>query len=65
MPNCLGPLDGTYIKVNVSQNDRPRYITRKGKVATNVLGVCDMKGDFVFILVGWEGVRTTKWFAGF
>ncbi|KAL0557101.1 hypothetical protein IC582_005619 [Cucumis melo] len=53
--NCFGALDGTYIKVNVSATDRPRYKTRKGEVATNVLGVCDTKGDFVFVLSGWEG----------
>ncbi|XP_060673748.1 uncharacterized protein LOC112491959 isoform X2 [Ziziphus jujuba] len=28
--NCLGALDGTYIKVNVPENDKPRYRTRKG-----------------------------------
>ena len=44
-----------YIKVNVSASDRPRYRTRKGEVTTNVLGVCDTKRDFVFILSGWEG----------
>ena len=53
--NCLGALDGTYIKVNVSATDRPRYRTRKGEVATNVLGVCDTKGDFVFVLSRWKG----------
>ncbi|KAL4018312.1 hypothetical protein IC575_021903 [Cucumis melo] len=26
-----------------------------GKVATNVLGVCDTKGDFVYVLANWEG----------
>ncbi|KAA0051849.1 retrotransposon protein [Cucumis melo var. makuwa] len=29
--------------------------TRKGEIAINVLGVCDMKGDFVYVLAGWEG----------
>ncbi|TYK08565.1 retrotransposon protein [Cucumis melo var. makuwa] len=53
--NCLGALDGTYIKVNVPASDRARYRTRKGKVATNVLGVCDRKGDFVYVLAGREG----------
>ncbi|KAA0063430.1 putative nuclease HARBI1 [Cucumis melo var. makuwa] len=53
--NCLGALDGTYIKVNVSATDHPRYRTRKSKVAINVLGVCNTKGDFVFVLSGWEG----------
>ena len=28
---------------------------RKGEVARNVLDVCDMKGDFVFVLFEWEG----------
>ncbi|KAA0035701.1 putative nuclease HARBI1 [Cucumis melo var. makuwa] len=56
LQNCLGALDGTYIKVNVSASDRARYRTRKGEVTTNVLGVCDTKGDFVYVLAGWEGL---------
>ncbi|KAA0044938.1 retrotransposon protein [Cucumis melo var. makuwa] len=55
VPNCLGALDGTYIKVNVPAGDRPTFKTRKREIATNVLGVCDMKGDFVYVLAGWEG----------
>ncbi|KAA0063791.1 retrotransposon protein [Cucumis melo var. makuwa] len=54
-PNCLGALDGMYIKVNVPAGDRPTFRTRKGEIATNVLGVCDTKGDFVYVLAGWEG----------
>ncbi|TYK07140.1 retrotransposon protein [Cucumis melo var. makuwa] len=53
--NCLGTLDGTYIKVNVPAADRPTFRMRKGKIVINVLGVCDMKGDFVCVLVSWEG----------
>ena len=53
--NYLGALDGTYIKVNVSVIDRPRYRTRKGEIATNVLTVCDHNGEFVFVLPEWEG----------
>ncbi|KAA0049910.1 retrotransposon protein [Cucumis melo var. makuwa] len=34
---------------------RPMFRTRKGEIATNVLGVCDTKGNFVYVLVGWEG----------
>ncbi|KAA0063728.1 retrotransposon protein [Cucumis melo var. makuwa] len=41
--------------VNVPTSDRARYRTRKGEVTTNVLSVCDMKGDFVYILASWEG----------
>ncbi|KAL5546236.1 hypothetical protein UlMin_005923 [Ulmus minor] len=49
--NCLGELDGTYIKVNVLASDRPRYRTRKNEIATNVLGwshkICNL---FMFCL---------------
>ena len=55
LQNCLGTLDGTYIKVNVPAADRPTFRMRKGKIVINVLGVCDMKGDFVCVLVSWEG----------
>ncbi|KAA0034921.1 putative nuclease HARBI1 [Cucumis melo var. makuwa] len=44
------------IKVNVLQNNRPRCRTHKGKIVTNVLGVCDTKSDFIFVLAGWEGL---------
>ncbi|KAA0055483.1 retrotransposon protein [Cucumis melo var. makuwa] len=50
-----GALDGTYIKVNVPASDWAKYRTRKGEVVTNVLGVFDTKGDFVYVLAGWEG----------
>ncbi|KAJ6841877.1 uncharacterized protein M6B38_304435 [Iris pallida] len=53
--NCLGALDGTYIKVNVQEGDIPRYRTRKNKIATNVLGVCSPDMQFIYVLPGWEG----------
>ncbi|XVF59148.1 hypothetical protein PTKIN_Ptkin07bG0252500 [Pterospermum kingtungense] len=53
--NCLGALDGTYIKVKVPLADKPRYRTRKGDIATNMLGVCTPNLQFVYVLPGWEG----------
>jgi hypothetical protein len=53
--NCLGALDGTYIKVNVPEADKSRYRTRKGEIATNVLGVCSPDLQFIYVLPGWEG----------
>nr|GEW27231.1 protein ALP1-like [Tanacetum cinerariifolium] len=53
--NCLGALDGTYIRCLVSLEDKPRYRTRKGEIATNVLGVCSQDMQFIFVLPGWEG----------
>ncbi|XP_057770707.1 uncharacterized protein LOC130990497 [Salvia miltiorrhiza] len=52
---CLGALDGTYIDVKVSNEDRPRYRTRKGHISTNTLAVCDRYLKFVYVLPGWEG----------
>lgn len=51
----MGALDGTYIKVHVLDVDKPRYRTRKGDIATNVLGVCSRDMRFIFVLPGWEG----------
>lgn len=51
----MGALDGTYINVRVPQADRDRYRNRKGQVSVNVLGVCDVNMNFVYVLTGWEG----------
>ncbi|XP_057486826.1 protein ALP1-like [Actinidia eriantha] len=56
--NCLGALDGTFVRVNPPSADRPRYRSRKGDLATNVLGVCTRDLQFVFVLSGWEGSAT-------
>ncbi|KAK9271423.1 hypothetical protein L1049_027013 [Liquidambar formosana] len=53
--NCLGALDGTYIRINVLEADKPRYRTRKNDIATNVLEVCSQDMQFTFVLPGWEG----------
>uniref|UniRef100_A0A3Q7G404 DDE Tnp4 domain-containing protein n=1 Tax=Solanum lycopersicum TaxID=4081 RepID=A0A3Q7G404_SOLLC len=52
---CLGALDGTYIPIRVPIQHKPRYRTRKGEIATNVLGVCDRNLNFTYVLPGWEG----------
>ncbi|XP_028113932.1 protein ALP1-like [Camellia sinensis] len=53
--NCLGALDGTYVKVLASAIDKPRYRTRKGEIATNVLSVCSQDMQFIYVLPGWKG----------
>ncbi|KAA0040336.1 (R,S)-reticuline 7-O-methyltransferase-like [Cucumis melo var. makuwa] len=52
---ALGVLDGTYTKMNVPTINLLTFRMRKGKIITIVLGVCDTKGDFVYVLAGWEG----------
>ncbi|QHO32037.1 hypothetical protein S83_026615 [Arachis hypogaea] len=53
--DCLGALDGTHIKVNVLEADKPRYQNRKGDITTNVLRVVAPDMQFIYVLAGWEG----------
>ncbi|XP_072064431.1 uncharacterized protein [Arachis hypogaea] len=48
-------LDGTYIEVTVPKSEKARYRTRKCKICTNVLGVCNREMGFVYVLSGWKG----------
>ncbi|XP_042059276.1 uncharacterized protein LOC121803712 [Salvia splendens] len=54
-PGCLGALDGTYINVLVDSEDKPRFRSRKGQIATNTMAVCTRDMRFVYVLAGWEG----------
>ncbi|KAL7191619.1 hypothetical protein ACSBR2_023657 [Camellia fascicularis] len=49
--NCFGALDGTYVKVLAPAIDKPRYRTRNGEIATNVLGLMDVSGSVLFMYV--------------
>jgi hypothetical protein len=53
--NCLGALDGTHVDVLVPLKDQGQYRNRKQQITTNVLGVCDRRMMFLYVLVGWEG----------
>ncbi|XP_021746038.1 protein ALP1-like [Chenopodium quinoa] len=53
--SCLGALDGTYINVRVTSQERGKYRTRKGTIAMNVLGACAPNMEFIYVLPGWEG----------
>nr|GEW25490.1 hypothetical protein [Tanacetum cinerariifolium] len=50
-----GALDGTSISVAPPSDQKPRYRTRKGNIATNMLGVCYPNMQFIYVLPGWEG----------
>ena len=50
----MGALDGTYIRLCVLENAKPRYWTRKSEIATNVLKVCSRDMKFIFVMPGWE-----------
>ena len=44
--------------MTVPESDKPRYRTRKGNIAINVLGACTRDMKFVYVLSGWEGSAT-------
>ncbi|KAH6805029.1 hypothetical protein C2S51_029860 [Perilla frutescens var. frutescens] len=50
-----GALDGTFIQVTPPKEEKQRYRTRKGGIATNVLRVCCPNMQFIYVLPGWEG----------
>ncbi|KAG8371718.1 hypothetical protein BUALT_Bualt13G0117300 [Buddleja alternifolia] len=52
---CLSALDDTYIPLRVGQKDKPRYRNKKGDVLVNLLAVCDINMNYVYILSGLEG----------
>ncbi|XLR05394.1 uncharacterized protein [Arachis hypogaea] len=52
---CIGALDGTFIDVTVLKSDKSRYRTRKSRISTNVLGVCNQNMNFVYVLSDWKG----------
>ena len=35
--------------------NKPRYLTRKCDITTNMLGVCTPDMQFIYALLGWEG----------
>ncbi|KAG6520504.1 hypothetical protein ZIOFF_017560 [Zingiber officinale] len=49
---------GHTLKLRVPAEDKPRYRTRKGEIATNVLIVCSQDMQFTYVLSGWEGSAT-------
>ncbi|XP_050941305.1 uncharacterized protein LOC127149564 [Cucumis melo] len=53
LPTQRCALDGTYIKVNIPASDQARYRICKEEVATNVLDVCDTKGDFIYVFASY------------
>jgi hypothetical protein len=56
--DCIGALDGIYVKVTVPEAAKRRYRSRKNVISQNVLVVCDFDGVLICVLVaGWEGTQ--------
>ncbi|KAL0285737.1 UNVERIFIED_CONTAM: putative ribonuclease H protein [Sesamum calycinum] len=48
-------MDGTLVPAWVPQIDQNRYRSRKGRLAQNVLAICDFDMNFTYVYAGWEG----------
>ncbi|KAL0303263.1 UNVERIFIED_CONTAM: hypothetical protein Sradi_6194400 [Sesamum radiatum] len=53
--DCIGAIDGTLVPTWAPQADQNRYRSRKGRIAQNILAICDFDMDFTYVYVGWEG----------
>ncbi|XP_070005183.1 uncharacterized protein [Nicotiana sylvestris] len=52
--DCIGAIDGTHIRVKVSQREASRYRGRKDYPTQNVLTACTFDLKFTYVLADWE-----------
>ncbi|XP_058185821.1 uncharacterized protein LOC131303047 [Rhododendron vialii] len=57
--NCLGVLDETYVPVYLPAIDKPRYRSRKGEIAINVLRLGGLATDSKILRIA---IFKTRWF---
>ncbi|XP_061170751.1 putative nuclease HARBI1 [Saccostrea echinata] len=55
MPNTIGCIDGTHIRIKSPSVDEHLYINRKNYHSINVQGVCDASLKFINIVAKWPG----------
>ncbi|KAL0404720.1 UNVERIFIED_CONTAM: hypothetical protein Sradi_2112800 [Sesamum radiatum] len=53
--DCIGAIEGTLVPAWVPRVDQNRYRSRKGRLAQNVLAICDFDMNFTYVYAGWEG----------
>ncbi|KAF8389677.1 hypothetical protein HHK36_024196 [Tetracentron sinense] len=53
--HCQESPGGSYIPAMVKIEDQPRYRTRKGRIAQNVMAAVGFDLKFTYVLAGWEG----------
>ncbi|KAM3265596.1 protein ALP1-like [Capsicum annuum] len=56
--DCIDAIDGTHIRIKVSQHESPKYRGRKDYPTQNVLAACTFDLKFTYVLAGWEGTTS-------
>uniref|UniRef100_A0A803KPA7 DDE Tnp4 domain-containing protein n=1 Tax=Chenopodium quinoa TaxID=63459 RepID=A0A803KPA7_CHEQI len=54
--DCIGVIDGTHVRVKISDSNAPRYCGRKNWPTQNVLVACTFDLKFTYVLPRWEGL---------
>lgn len=55
LPNIIGALDGTHIRITEPTENGNAFINRKFYPSINVMGVCDSVGKFIYVSAKWPG----------
>ncbi|KAL0361453.1 UNVERIFIED_CONTAM: hypothetical protein Sradi_3829800 [Sesamum radiatum] len=53
--DCIRALDGTLVPAWVPRIDQNRYRLRKGRIAQNVLAICEFDMNFTYVYAGCKG----------
>ncbi|XP_075786847.1 uncharacterized protein LOC142829677 [Pelodiscus sinensis] len=55
LPQLWGAIDGTHIPIRAPEHQASRYVNRKGYFSMILQALCDHRGQFTDINVGWSG----------
>ncbi|KAK4391384.1 hypothetical protein Sango_1916200 [Sesamum angolense] len=53
--DCIGTMDDTLVPAWAPRIDQNKYRSCKGRIAQNVLAICDFDLNFTYVYAGWEG----------
>ena len=53
--DCIGAIDGTYVRASVPLEIQGRFRGRKDETTQNVLAAISFDLKFTYVLAGWEG----------